>query len=256
MNVNYQIILAIDNNHGIGNNNEIPWKIKDDLRLFSKFTRHHVVIMGRKTWDSLPSKFKPLPNRINIIVSKQPRPSNLKPGIIWLNDLFNTESQDILQRFSLQGRMIYIIGGSHLLFSCMKYKDKCSRCFFHEIDNDYKCDTVIADDFWKENMFKKVFVHKTVKDTAINEEVDYKQIMYFPSKTDTYLIYIKTPIDLFVYEIKKETTLLHIKMFIKHIYSDIVRDYKTIHINLEEELKDDDNLYYRFYEEKKVIIHF
>ena len=68
------LILACDINNGIGKNNELPWKIKEDLKHFQNITSYtqfptekNVVIMGYKTWKSIG---KPLKNRINIVISK------------------------------------------------------------------------------------------------------------------------------------------------------------------------------------------
>ena len=63
------IIAAVDDNGIIGQNGDIPWRIPEELEHFKKTTLGHVVIMGRKTWDSLPDGFKPLPERFNLIVS-------------------------------------------------------------------------------------------------------------------------------------------------------------------------------------------
>ena len=67
-------ILCIDKNNGIAKNNQIPWKIKEDLRHFNTITSYttnplklNVVVMGRKTYESIG---KPLPNRINVVLSK------------------------------------------------------------------------------------------------------------------------------------------------------------------------------------------
>jgi len=65
----YNIIVAMDKNQGIGKNNKLPWRIPEDLIRFSKLTKgdgNNCIIMGRKTWESLP---KPLPDRTNIILS-------------------------------------------------------------------------------------------------------------------------------------------------------------------------------------------
>jgi dihydrofolate reductase len=61
------IITAIANNNVIGYNNTIPWKLSEDLKRFKSLTINNIVIMGRKTYESLGSK--PLPNRINIILT-------------------------------------------------------------------------------------------------------------------------------------------------------------------------------------------
>ena len=69
--MNIQLIWAQDKNGGIGKNGKLPWHISKDLKNFKKITLNSTIIMGRKTWESLP--FKPLPNRRNIILSNKDR---------------------------------------------------------------------------------------------------------------------------------------------------------------------------------------
>lgn len=64
-------IVAVDNNWGIGFNGDLLEHIPEDLRRFKELTFNKVVIMGRKTWDSLPKK--PLPNRLNLVITRQGR---------------------------------------------------------------------------------------------------------------------------------------------------------------------------------------
>ena len=64
-------IVAVDNNWGIGYNGDLLEHIPEDLKYFKALTAGHVVVMGRKTWDSLPHK--PLKDRLNIVISRQPR---------------------------------------------------------------------------------------------------------------------------------------------------------------------------------------
>lgn len=61
------IIAAMDNNNAIGKNNTLPWHISEDLKYFKSLTENNIVIMGKNTFKSLD--YKPLPNRINIVVS-------------------------------------------------------------------------------------------------------------------------------------------------------------------------------------------
>ena len=56
----------------IGRDNTIPWHVPEDMAYFKKVTQGHPVIMGRRTWDSLPPRFRPLPGRRNIVISRQP----------------------------------------------------------------------------------------------------------------------------------------------------------------------------------------
>ncbi|MDR1351237.1 MAG: dihydrofolate reductase [Zoogloeaceae bacterium] len=66
------LIAAVARNRVIGRHNRLPWRLPEDLRHFRAVTRDHPVIMGRKTWESLPAAFRPLPERANIVVSRQP----------------------------------------------------------------------------------------------------------------------------------------------------------------------------------------
>lgn len=65
------LIAAVAQNGVIGKNNDLPWKLPDDMKYFMNTTQSHHVIMGRKNYDSLPPKFKPLANRTNWVVTRQ-----------------------------------------------------------------------------------------------------------------------------------------------------------------------------------------
>ena len=68
------LIVAVDENYGIGKTNSIPWDLPGDLKYFKEITTSkpgNVVIMGRKTWESIPDKFRPLRDRVNIIITSQ-----------------------------------------------------------------------------------------------------------------------------------------------------------------------------------------
>ncbi|MEW5316864.1 MAG: hypothetical protein WDW38_008208 [Sanguina aurantia] len=74
---NFQLVVAVDQNMGIGKDGTLPWKIPGDMAYFRELTskaansaRSNVVIMGRATWESLPPKFRPLPGRINIVLTR------------------------------------------------------------------------------------------------------------------------------------------------------------------------------------------
>ena len=64
------IIVAKSNNNVIGSNGSIPWNVPKDLKYFKELTEGNTVIMGRKTYESLPKDKKPLPNRINIVITR------------------------------------------------------------------------------------------------------------------------------------------------------------------------------------------
>jgi len=79
------LIAAVSENHVIGKNNGLPWHLPDDMKFFMQTTKGHHIIMGRKNYDSIPDKFRPLPNRTNIVVTRQP--SFRAPGCIVVNSL-------------------------------------------------------------------------------------------------------------------------------------------------------------------------
>ena len=65
-NINYSMIAAVSTNNVIGKNGQLPWHLKTDLQRFKKLTENHIIIMGRRCFESIG---KPLPNRTNIVVS-------------------------------------------------------------------------------------------------------------------------------------------------------------------------------------------
>jgi dihydrofolate reductase len=69
--VKLNLIFARAANGVIGVNNTLPWHLPEDLAHFKRTTLGCPVVMGRKTWDSLPPKFRPLPGRLNIVVTRQ-----------------------------------------------------------------------------------------------------------------------------------------------------------------------------------------
>ena len=108
-------IVAVDNDWGIGFNGELLERIPEDLKRFKELTSGNVVIMGRKTWDSLPTK--PLPNRTNIVISNQ------KSAI--LNDLtVRLSLKNIKEGINKITYDVFIIGGGQIYKELLPYCDK------------------------------------------------------------------------------------------------------------------------------------
>ena len=102
--MNIQLIWAQDNNGGIGKDGTLPWHISEDLKNFKKITLNFAIIMGRKTWDSLP--LKPLPDRRNIILSSTERMDVETYNNI--DDCLNSlKSDNVENLFVIGGRSIY-----------------------------------------------------------------------------------------------------------------------------------------------------
>jgi len=105
------IIAAVASNRVIGRDNQLLWNIPEDMAHFKKLTAGHTVIMGRKTWESLPPRFRPLPGRRNIVISRQA--DYAVPGGERADSLENA-----LQLASTDG-LVYVIGGGQIYAQAM-----------------------------------------------------------------------------------------------------------------------------------------
>ncbi len=112
------IIAAHTKNMVIGKNNDLPWHLPDDMNFFKEKTKHHPIIMGRKNYESIPHKWRPLPFRDNIVVT---RDKNYQAdGCQVVNSL---ESAIDLAK-SLNEKEIFIIGGGEVYKQGLKYANK------------------------------------------------------------------------------------------------------------------------------------
>lgn len=125
-------IAAVSKNMVIGKDNDLPWKLPDDMKFFMETTKGHHVIMGRKNYDSLKGKFKPLPNRTNIVITRQKDFS--APGCIVLNDI----SEGIAIAETAGETECFIIGGAEIYKLAMP---ETTRLYLTEIDATIEGDT-------------------------------------------------------------------------------------------------------------------
>lgn len=105
-------VAAVSANGVIGNEGKLPWKLPSDLKWFKQLTDGHVVIMGRKTWDSLPKKMRPLPGRFNIVIT-----SSLEDrfqGAYTTSDLTAALSVGMFQARANRQDKIFVIGGESI----------------------------------------------------------------------------------------------------------------------------------------------
>ena len=106
-------VVAMDQSRVIGLRGSLPWHIPEDLAHFRKLTAGHVVVMGRKTWDSLPEKFKPLPGRTNVVVSRRSAELELPHGVLRAS---SPEEGLRIARQAAQAhsQTVWVIGGAEL----------------------------------------------------------------------------------------------------------------------------------------------
>lgn len=109
----------------IGLNGGMPWHCAEDTKHFKELTVSHPVIMGRKTWESLGGKYRPLPNRDNIVVSRDPM--YRAPGatvVTSLDDALDMARQEAIPDDGLDRSEIWIIGGAQLFAEALPFADK------------------------------------------------------------------------------------------------------------------------------------
>lgn len=107
------LIAARDRNGAIGKNNEIPWRAPEDLAFFQRETTGGAIVMGRRTWDSLP--VKPLKNRLNLVVSSD-------PGVA--DHVFAAPGAAIDHAYRSGNRRIYGIGGAGIYGALLPVADR------------------------------------------------------------------------------------------------------------------------------------
>ncbi len=122
------IIVAIADNNAIGNNNELLWHIPDDLKRFKKLTSGHQVLMGKRTWESLP--IRPLPNRENIVLTDIP--GEIIEGCTMaysIEDAFS-KMKDNKECFIMGGGMVY-----------RQFLDKADKLYITHVHKSFEADT-------------------------------------------------------------------------------------------------------------------
>ncbi|MFA5763500.1 MAG: dihydrofolate reductase [archaeon] len=110
------LIVAMTKDRVIGNDNTLIWNIKEDMKIFRETTNNSTVIMGKKTWDSIPQKFRPLPGRVNIVLSRN---TDKLEGVIVCKSIEEsiTEAKKI-------GKEIFCIGGASIYELFLPFVEK------------------------------------------------------------------------------------------------------------------------------------
>ena len=128
------LIYARAANGVIGKDNAMPWHLPEDMAHFKTLTAGCAVVMGRKTWDSLPARFRPLPGRTNIVVTRQadwqPEPASDK--VVRANSL--EEALDAARPLSTD---VWVMGGAQIYAQALPLADTVEVT---EIGRDYEGD--------------------------------------------------------------------------------------------------------------------
>ena len=145
------IVAAVARGGVIGRDGGLPWQLPEDLARFRELTTGHAVVMGRRTWDSLPERFRPLPGRRNVVVTRYPS---------WHEDGAERASslEDALSLLAADER-VFVIGGGALFAEALPLADELHLT---EIDLDVDGDTFFPE--WDRDAFEEISREPCVAD--------------------------------------------------------------------------------------------
>ena len=138
------IIVAVSENNVIGKNNQLIWHLPADMQYFKAKTSGHCIITGRKNYESIPEKYRPLPNRTNIIITRQS--DYQAPGAIVVDSI----EAAITKAKETGDNEIFIIGGGEIFKQVM---DKTDKIYLTKIHHKFEGDTFFPEldlSQWKE----------------------------------------------------------------------------------------------------------
>jgi dihydrofolate reductase len=158
---NISIIVAIANDNAIGKDNKLLWHISEDLKRFKRLTTGHTVVMGKKTYESLP--LRPLPNRRNMVITDIP--GEVIDGCIMAYSI-----EDAIAKCD-EDKENFIIGGGSVYRQFLKYANKL---YVTKVDQSFDADTFFpAIDLKEWRVIEELHVKADEKN-----RFDYKYLIY------------------------------------------------------------------------------
>jgi len=150
--VRVSVVAAVARGGVIGRDGVLPWRLPEDMAHFRAVTMGHPVVMGRRTWESLPERFRPLPGRRNIVVTRNPS---------WHGEDAEraTSVEDVLRQLSEEER-VCVIGGGEVFAAALPLADEL---VLTEIELDVEGDTFFPD--WDRGEFRE-----TTREPHVSED--------------------------------------------------------------------------------------
>ena len=155
----FQLVVAATKHLGIGRNGSLPWKLPGDMAYFKELTsktsdssKQNAVIMGRNTWESIPAKFRPLKNRLNVVLSRKQLDENDSSSsngvpksqhdanVLQCNSLASAMSTLTGAQLKDQIEHIFVIGGGQVYKEAIAAPE-CAVIHLTSIESDVECDT-------------------------------------------------------------------------------------------------------------------
>lgn len=156
--MNINLIAAIGKNNELGKNNDLIWKLKEDMKFFKETTMGHPIVMGRKTFESLP---KVLPGRKNIVISR----SEIKNDQI---EIYKS-IRDFLVQYQNFNNEVFIIGGASIY---EQFIDLATKMYLTEIDEiDDRADVYFP-------KFNTIDWDKEIISQKVENSIEFNHVLY------------------------------------------------------------------------------
>jgi len=186
------VIVATTSRGGIGKDGALPWRLPEDMAHFKRVTlaapegKTNAVVMGRRTWESIPEKFRPLPGRINVVLTSEaakegfesPYPSGVLVAPSVANAVAALAARDDLGE-------VFVIGGQRAYEEALEM-DACERLYITRVGKDFECDASFP--AFDPLSWRPVHVSKT----SSHEGIPYDFIVY-ERKGDSDAVKVPSP---------------------------------------------------------------
>ena len=170
----FSIVVAMDEEKGIGKAGALAWRLPGELKHFKILTtavkdisKSNAVIMGRKTWESLPDKYRPLPGRLNVVLSSAGSALGVPNGVLVLSSLDHA-----LQVLSVNDQIeqVFVIGGANLYAQAISH-DACNAIFVTDVQAIFDCDVFFPP-------IPAVFRKSDVSPLVVEDDIAYRFVDY------------------------------------------------------------------------------
>ncbi|MBN4054836.1 dihydrofolate reductase [Nitrospira defluvii] len=177
----FSMIVAMDAERGIGKDGTLPWHLSGDLKHFKQLTcttddsnKQNAVIMGRKTWESIPEKFRPLPGRLNVVLTRNKK-LNLPEGVVSADSLEKAFHVIEVPERKTSIEKAFVIGGAQI-FEIALASPFCEELHVTHINSTFQCDTFFPP-------FESLFERYKTYSGLSEEDISYNFAAYRRKKT-------------------------------------------------------------------------
>jgi len=165
------LIVAMDVDRGIGKDNDLMWHLPADMKFFKETTSGHIVVLGRKNYESIPEKFRPLPNRENAVLTRN-RDFKAEGAVVFYS------LEECLAHYATESeRTVFIIGGGEIYRQAMEL-NVIDEMYITHVHQTYNADTFFPEFDIANWNIESIFTHaQDEKNEARFEVVKYTRIL-------------------------------------------------------------------------------